>query len=639
MNPVIPMKITIEPHKLDQHALWQRKLFPFAILLAMECAILLLDAVIPLYGLGVTFRDALLTRLGIWPLLPTLLLFPHWNIIPALHGAHIPTQFINLGFGAETAMLFCVLLIVFLLYVLALRRLLHSIGRRYIILSTLLLGITCLLIPIVTSPDLYSYIAYARIGVIYHLNPLITLPTAIRIDPVFRHLYWKDQPSAYGPTWIALTSLMQSVTNILDTKAILPMLLGLRLLGLLTHLGSTLLIWSLGGHLQRQSGTISSEKRVLATLAFAWNPLLLFEACVNAHNDSTVLFLVLLSLWFLVRHPLQAHMWNFLSATAILAIATCLKLNVALLFPGLLLFLLAQQPATQRAGARVYPSRLAQLSLSVLTYAGIIILLYAPFWQNGAYLKVFQVNPGTIRDINSISDVLTRIINSILAGFGSPVAPNIGSPAEHVTHTLSIVIFVGLYAFFCWRALHTPHRINTLPRLIRWLALVWLLYCFIGSPWYWPWYIVTFFGLYALIEAINDSDRPFLSFLQFPFAARLLAFSMLTVYCFYAFGSITVPGLPSLTWVSLNGLWIWIVPLCARLKPEIVKVKAQNDIVEHVEEGEIHQEMLRMGHLQQDQRIAQQPETGQHERQPTKLERTRGIKVANRYEDQNRANQ
>ena len=258
MNPVIPMKISIEQHKVDQYAIWQRKFLPFAILLAMECAILLLDAVIPLYGLGVTFRDALLTRLGIWPLLPTLLLFPHWNIIPPLHGAHIPVQFINLGNWAETAMLFCVLLIVFLLYVLALRRLPHYVSRRYLVYSTLLLGITCLLIPIVTSPDLYSYIAYARIGVIYHLNPLTTLPTAIHNDPVFIHLYWKGQPSAYGPTWIALTSLMQWFTNILGTKVILPMLLGLRLLGLVTHLGSTLLIWSIGGHLQRQFGTISS---------------------------------------------------------------------------------------------------------------------------------------------------------------------------------------------------------------------------------------------------------------------------------------------------------------------------------------------------------------------------------------------
>jgi len=254
-------------------------------------------------------------------------------------------------------------------------------------------------------------------------------------------------------------------------------------------------------------------------------------------------------------------------------------------------------------------------------------------------LKVFQVNPGTIRNINSLPDVLTRIFNSIMVWLGYPLAPNIGSPSEHVTHTLSIGIFLILYAFFCWRALRAPHCISTLPRLIRWLALIWLLYCFIGSPWYWPWYIVTFFGLYALIEATNDGEQPFLGFLRFPESARLLSFSMLTLYCFYAFGPAIFPGLLALPLASLNGLWIWIVPLCVRLKPEIVKVKTKNDIVEHVEEGEIHQERLRIGHLQQNQRVVQEPETGQDQRKPTELDGTRRIKVANWYEDQDGAAQ
>ena len=628
------MKIAIEQHKLDQYAIWQRKLLPFAILLMVECAILLLDAVISLYSLTATFRDALLTRLGIWPLLPSLLLFPHWRVIPPLYGAHVPAQIINLGSKVGSVMLFAAFLIVFLLYMLALLRLPHSVGRRYILYSTLLLGITCLLIPIVTSPDLYSYIAYARIGILYHLNPLTTLPTAISSDPVYSHLYWTTQPSAYGPTWIAITGFLQWLALALGFKDILSMVLALRLLGLATHLGSTLLVWSIGSHLQRQSGATSSKKLVLATLAFAWNPLLLFEACVNAHNDSTVLFLILLSIWFLVRRPLLVQLWNVLSATAILALAICLKLNVAVLFPGLLLFLWAQQPHDIQHRVR---AKLIELARVLATYLGVIVLLYASFWQNGTYLKVFQVNPSTIRNINSIPDVLTRIYNSIMAGLGYPLAPGIGSPAEHITHTLSMGLFLILYVLLCWRSLRAANRINTLPKLIRWMALVWLLYCFIGSPWYWPWYIVTFFGLYALIEATRSGEQPFLGFLPFPFAARLLTFSTLTLYCFYALASATFPGLPALTLASLGGLWIWIVPLGALLQSEKVKVEAKHDIVEHVDKREIHQERLGVGHLQQDQRIAQEPETAQYQSEPTKLNGARRIKVANRYEDQNGA--
>jgi len=581
------MKIFSEQHKSDQHAFWQHKVLPFFTLLAMECALLLLDAVIPLSGLNATFRDALLTQLGAWPLLPTLLLFPHWAVIPALRDAHGPAHLINFGSWVATVMLFGVLIVIFLIYVLALRRLPRNVGRRYIVYSTLLLGITCALIPVVTSPDLYSYIAYARIGVIYHLNPLTTLPTAIRSDPVFSHVDWINQPSAYGPTWIAITCFLQWVTLAFGMKVIVPMVLSLRLLGLAMHLGSTLLIWSIGGYLQRQYGSVSAERRVLATLAFAWNPLLLFEACVNAHNDATILFLILLCIWFLVRCPLQTQLWNLLAAAVVFAIATCLKLNVLLLVPGLLIFLWVQRPRN-----------ILRIATPIVVYLGIIMLLYAPFWQNGAYLKVFLINPVATRNINSLPDFMANLYNSIVATLGYPMAPSSGSPAELVTHILSIGIFVIIYGLVCWRAMRAPHRVSTLPRLIRWLALVWLLYCLIGSPWYWPWYIVTFFGLYALIEATNAGEQRFLGFLRFPRAARLLAFSMLTLYCFYAFGLGTFPGLVGLSWGSLSGLWIWIVPLCARFKPELPavgKIKTESDVVEHVEKQEIQEDRVRVG--------------------------------------------
>src|SRR5207302_7069741 len=74
------------------------------------------------------------------------------------------------------------------------------------------------------------------------------------------------------------------------------------LFGLLMHILSTILIWSISAHLLARKGLATPVQRMRATLAFAWNPLLLFEACVNAHNDEAVLFFVLLAIWFLVRH-------------------------------------------------------------------------------------------------------------------------------------------------------------------------------------------------------------------------------------------------------------------------------------------------------------------------------------------------
>jgi MFS superfamily sulfate permease-like transporter len=71
---------------------------------------------------------------------------------------------------------------------------------------------------------------------------------------------------------------------------------------------------------------MSPQQRMRATLAFAWNPLLLFEACVNAHVDATLLFLVLLAIWFLIRRT-PLNIYSFLLAAAMFAVATCVNFS------------------------------------------------------------------------------------------------------------------------------------------------------------------------------------------------------------------------------------------------------------------------------------------------------------------------
>ncbi|HEX9132587.1 MAG TPA: hypothetical protein VF844_09860 [Ktedonobacteraceae bacterium] len=576
----------------------RRTRFPFAMLSAMVCAILLMDAILPLRDLW--FHEALLTQLGWWPVLPSLILFPGWAVIPPVPQIHATGLPLVIHSWEKVPLLLGAFVVVFLIYLLALRRLPTLVTRRFILKSTLLLGILYALIPIVTSPDVFSYIAYARIGVIHHLNPLTTLPAAIRSDPIYNYLSWIDQPSAYGPTWVIITSAWQWVFTSFGINYILEMIIVLRIQGLAMHLVSTSLIWSISGHLQHLNGNTSSTRRMLATLAFAWNPLLLIEACANAHNDTTLLTLVLLSIWFLTRNAArtqpQGHAptihertweatgermvdvcpprWynlvlvvrarmktrlvsyasspygSIMLAAAMLALATCLKINVILFVPGLLFYIWAQAPGRDRL------KRVVAVSA---TYMGIIVLLYAPFWQGGAILNVFSVNPATYRSMNSPADFLGHVYNAIAGTLGYPIGEPIGSPAERLTHTLSMGIFVVFYLLLCWRVMRKPGRISTLRDLICWMAVAWLAYCAFGSPWFWPWYIVTFFGLYALIEASPGHDNRGLG----SYFVRLLIFSMLSIYCFNAWGPSNsfVPGLPGFEWSYLSGLCAWGLPL------------------------------------------------------------------------------
>jgi hypothetical protein len=541
---------------------------PFVLFFAMMYAFLLLDAVLPLRDLK--FTDALLTHVAPWTLWPTSILFPHRPVtafVPVIIMANPPTV---MSSWKETALLLGVFLNAFLLYLLALRLLPRRISLRYVLISTLLLGILCVFIPIVTSTDVYSYIAYARMAVIYHLNPLTTVPTAIHTDPVYGRLYWLKQPSAYGPTWALVTCLLQWLAISVGFNGILSMLLSLRIFGLAMHLGSTWLIWSISGHIQRRYGFISPEKRLLGVLAFAWNPLLLLEACVNAHNDASLLFFVLLAIWMLVRKtPITTRI--YLLAAVMFALATSLKLYVVLLAPVLLLFLWIQ------------PRKFQNTVGALATYLGIVLLLYAPFWEHGAILKVFLVNPTAFRNINSPAEFLSYLFNGIYyalvsVGAHHPITTYvyIGSSAELVAHILGIGVFVIIYGLVFWRAArHAQHHIGTFPGLIRWLALVWLLYCVIGAPWFWPWYAVTFFGLYALLEATSEREPLSFGFLRQPLTIRLLAFSLLTLYCFFGWGSTNsaIPGLPGFLCAYLRGLWVWALPLlaiCLHLKPIVV---------------------------------------------------------------------
>ncbi len=203
---------------------------------------------------------------------------------------------------------------------------------------------------------------------------------------------------------------------------------------------------------------------------------------------------------------------------------------------------------------------------------------------------MLSVNPAASRTINSLPELLTHLYNAIAALMGFPLGDAVGSPAEHFMHTMSLALFVLIYCIVCWRAVRgtllggrfaikfggrprtlfggrlatklggrsqgSPLQgIATVPGLVRWMALVWLLFCAIGSPWYWPWYIVTFFGLYAVVEAVSNQQN-------WTIWTRLLTFSTLSIYCFIAWGlqHAAVPGLPGFIWAFFGGLWIWALP-------------------------------------------------------------------------------
>lgn len=530
----------------DQQAIRRARQLPYMFVALSAIAALIVGIILPLQAI---YQAMPATPLSSWLLALTRLIFPGE---PRTLVQHVPVTAPHLPLltmWGETGLLFAAIAILFACYLLAIKFLAGKVTRRFILISTLILGLVYLLIPTYTSQDIFSYIVYARLGAIYHLNPLTALPTAIPHDPIYPYIFWIHQPSAYGPLWAAITCLLQWISPLV---AMLPrfndlsaMILLLRLWGLAMHLGSVALLWSISGRYRGRF--ITPNMRLAVLLVFAWNPLLLFEACVNAHIDTTILFFILLALWALVPHK-QDRPQPYLLAVFILALATCLKVTVVLLLPGVLLFLWAQ-----------HPRRLRPIIFAVLLYAATIVLLYAPFWQHGAIIDLFRINPGLTRDINSPYEFFLRLYEGIRGQRPIFVTSDVGSTQEILTHKISDALFVIVYGALCVWTFLKSERIATFPALVRWLALAWLLYCLVGSPWFWPWYMITFFGLAALSMVLSEDGRSLAGWIDLRAAFFLLSFSLLSVYCFSAWGP-ALTGIPPLAYFAashLRGLWAW----------------------------------------------------------------------------------
>ena len=62
-----------------------------------------------------------------------------------------------------------------------------------------------MLAPPLLSKDIFSYLEYARLGVVHHVNPYGHVVKAFRGDDVYRFLGWRSVPSAYGPLFTVAT--------------------------------------------------------------------------------------------------------------------------------------------------------------------------------------------------------------------------------------------------------------------------------------------------------------------------------------------------------------------------------------------------------------------------------------------------
>lgn len=165
------------------------------------------------------------------------------------------------------------------------------------------------------SRDIFNYIFDARIVSFYQENPYVRRALDFPQDPMLTFMHWTHRTYPYGPVWLILTVPLTFIGNQF-------FFLIFYLFKLLMAVFFVLTVWSI----KKVAEVIKLKNVMLPVAAFAFNPFVLTESLVSAHNDIVMMGLAMLgTYYFLRREHLKGSLMYFLSigvkfATALLVI-------------------------------------------------------------------------------------------------------------------------------------------------------------------------------------------------------------------------------------------------------------------------------------------------------------------------------
>lgn len=230
---------------------------------------------------------------------------------------------IDLGLGGMIAML-VLMLFSYAVVIWAADRL----SARTVVIGIAALHALVLLAPPLFSTDVFSYIAYGRMGALYGASPYLHGPSAIALDPLYPFIgsQWVTTPTVYGPLFTGLSSLLSPfdiAANVLAYKAIAA----------ISSLMIVTVVW--------KGACLRGLNPVKAIALVGLNPVIVLFGVGGGHND-------LLMLAFLVTGVYVLLLRKERSGGALIVTAIAVKMTAGLLLP----FALAQSAGRRDGGAR-----------------------------------------------------------------------------------------------------------------------------------------------------------------------------------------------------------------------------------------------------------------------------------------------
>jgi alpha-1,6-mannosyltransferase len=315
------------------------------------------------------------------------------------------------------------------------------------------------LAPVLLSHDVFSYVDYARLGVVHGLDPYVHAPDAVPTDPAYADVTWTEATSAYGPLFTLATYPLAWLPVGLAV-AVLKGVAALSVLGL-AALVARLAAWR-------------GLQPARAAAFVALNPLVLVHVVGGAHNDGLTMLLAMLGVAAILTGREAA-------GGAALVASAAVKVSAAFLAPFALLA--TARPSRVRSYAP-YPcirtdsaARLVAGALAAALAIGLVAYLGFGFdWVHAFGLA--GENQSRTSHL-SIPTTVARLFASDEEPFRAAA--------------------LGLYAVAVVYLLVWTWRGGDWVRAAGWAALGLLL----ATSWLLPWYLV-----WALPLAAISRDRP-----------------------------------------------------------------------------------------------------------------------------------
>ncbi|MGE0544831.1 MAG: glycosyltransferase 87 family protein, partial [Dehalococcoidia bacterium] len=218
----------------------------------------------------------------------------------------------------------------------------------------------------ISTVDMFHYLASARTFWVHGDNPL-TVPPMTYPFPVA--MSYGDMPSPYGPLWTLLTLPAARLSEI-DPAHVHIGLLGIKGIATISYLGSMWLVARIVGHL-------NPDRVLLAVVAFAWNPFIVYRVVGNGGNGLVMMGFVLLAVFFVV-----SGRWRWVGPA--LMAAVLVKYIPLLLVVPLVVYVL--RLCRDRADWR----RLVELLQGVEIASVGAAVIWIPFWDGWRTIAVVE---------------------------------------------------------------------------------------------------------------------------------------------------------------------------------------------------------------------------------------------------------